>query len=185
MPFSKPGHPKPQLTWLFKPSNHPGTQRLSLNCFASLLTLEPVRPGLTAKGSFKKSKSPELQRAIWSISLVSLKPECLTSRKKKSFFSCLILFSPASDFFLLPQFFSPGSKASRKSGLTRTQIKTFSRSKVNPETVKKQFGHNLPKTSTHIIRRCKAVNSEQPTSTSLPVPTQLQFMLYYACMLQM
>ena len=77
--------------------------------FMFLLTLEPVRPGLTAKGSFKKGKSPELQRAIWSLSLVSLKPECLTSRKKNP-------FSPASDFFLLPQFFSPGSKASRKSG---------------------------------------------------------------------
>ena len=50
-----------------------------------LLTLEPVRPGLTAKGSFKKNKSPELQRAIWSLSLVSLKPECPTSRKKNPF----------------------------------------------------------------------------------------------------
>ena len=60
-------------------------------------------------------------------------------QEKKSFFSCLKLFFPGSDFFLLPQFFSPGSKASRKSGLTRTQIKTFSRSKVNPETVKKLY----------------------------------------------
>ena len=34
-------------------------------------------------------------------------------------------------------FFSPGFKASRKSGSTKTQIKTFSRSKVDPETVKK------------------------------------------------
>ena len=63
-------------------------------------TLESVRPGLTAKGSFKKGKSPELQRAILSLSLVSLKPECLTSRKKNP-------FSPAWNFFLLPlTFFS-------------------------------------------------------------------------------
>ena len=33
-------------------------------------------------------------------------------------------------------FFSPGFKASRKSGSTKTRIKTFSRSKVDPETVK-------------------------------------------------
>ena len=54
-------------------------------------------------------------------------------QEKKSFFSCLILF------FSCLRLFSPGSKASRKSGLTRTQIKTFSRSKVNPEKSKKVF----------------------------------------------
>merc|ERR1712242_28101 len=82
--------PTKQPPWLTLPQWHLKIKPILL-CI--LLTLEPVRPGLTAKGSFKKSKSAEHYEVLF-MSLASLMPRMSQAGKKNPFFPARFIFSP-------------------------------------------------------------------------------------------